>query len=225
MKKNILIIGASSGIGHEVFTELRPHNRMFTIGRSALPGAADHSVCDVMQDPLPDIEEPLHGLVYCPGSINLKPFRSLSDEDFVNDYNINALGAVRVIRHYLKNLQAAGSSSVALFSTVAVGRGMAFHASIAAAKGAVEGLMRSLASEFAPAIRFNAIAPSLTETPLSSRLLRNDKQREAAVQRHPLKRIGSPSDIGNSVKFLLSDESSWISGQVLHVDGGLSTLS
>ncbi len=225
MKKNILIVGASTGIGQAVYSRLQALHNPITMGRAMVEASGSHHTCDVMADPLPDLDMPLHGLVYCPGSINLKPFRSLRDSDFQDDFNINVLGAVRVLRKYLENLQRSGSASVVLFSTVAVSRGMAFHASVASAKGAVEGLTRSLASELAPAIRVNAVAPSLTDTPLAAKLLRNDKQRDAATQRHPLKRIGTADDIASAVLYFLSEESSWITGQVLAVDGGLSTLS
>ncbi len=220
-----MIIGASSGIGKTVAGLLKDSTSLITIGRSDLAESDHHHRCDVVSDPLPDLDVPLHGLVYCPGSIQLKPFRALRPTDFQDDFSIHVVGAVRVIQHYLKNLQEAGSSSVVLFSTVAVARGMSFHASVAAAKGAVEGLTRSLAAELAPGIRVNAVAPSLTDTPLASRLLRNEKQREAAALRHPMKRIGDTADIAAAVTYFLSDEASWITGQVLAVDGGLSSLS
>jgi len=173
-------------------------------------------------DALPEI---LHGLVYCPGSIVLKPFQRLSIDDFLADFNLNLLGAVKVVQGCLTRLKKSPTgSSIVLFSTVAVQTGMAFHASVASAKGAVEGLTRALAAEFAPRIRVNAIAPSLTETPLAENLLSNEDKRRAAAERHPLKRIGSPRDIAQLAVHLLSDNGSWITGQIMHVDGGMGSL-
>jgi NAD(P)-dependent dehydrogenase (short-subunit alcohol dehydrogenase family) len=181
----------------------------------------DATAGDFPKDQLPDA---LEGLVYCPGSIRLQPFHRLRDEDFSADFELNLLGAVRVLRAALPCLKAVERGSVVLFSTVAVATGMPMHASIAAAKGAVEGLTRSLAAELAPAIRVNAIAPSLTDTPLAAGLLRTERQRAAAAERHPLGRIGQPSDLAAAARFLLSDEAGWVTGQVLHVDGGMGRL-
>ena len=162
--------------------------------------------------------------MYAPGSINLKPFRGLKRSDFEHEFAINALGAVDVLQWAQKTLTATPGASVVLFSTVAVTQGMPFHASVAAAKGAVEGLTRSLAAEWAPKVRVNAIAPSLTNTPLAERLLNNEAKQEAAAKRHPLQRVGTPEDIANAALFLLSEQSSWITGQILGVDGGMSAL-
>ena len=163
-------------------------------------------------------------MLYCPGSINLKPFKSLKEQDYLNDFNINALGAVKIINNYLPNLKKAETSSLVFFSTVAVQTGMPYHASVAMAKGAVEGLTRSLAAEFAPNIRVNAIAPSLTDTPMASRLLSSDEKKEASAKRHPLNSIGNPEEIAKAASYLLSDDSGWITGQVIHIDGGISSL-
>ncbi|MDZ7358758.1 MAG: SDR family oxidoreductase, partial [candidate division KSB1 bacterium] len=169
--------------------------------------------------------ELLDGVVYCPGTINLRPFRQLKEEDFLTDFKINALGAVKTIQGTLNRMKKVEqTASIVLFSTVAVQTGMSYHASIASAKGAVEGLTRSLAAELAPKIRVNCIAPSLTDTPLAARLLGSEEKQQAAAERHPLKRFGQPEDIANLACFLLSDESSWITGQVLHVDGGMSSV-
>jgi NAD(P)-dependent dehydrogenase (short-subunit alcohol dehydrogenase family) len=168
--------------------------------------------------------QPIDGLVYCPGSITLAPFHRLSLDQFSEDYEINVLGAVRVLQACLGNLNPEGSSIV-LFSTVACRIGMSYHSSIAAAKSAVEGLVRSLAAELASKhIRVNAVAPSLTDTPLASNLLSTEDKRKRAAQRHPLGRIGSVSDIAGAVEYLLSEASSWVTGQILSVDGGLSSV-
>ena len=230
--KNYLIIGGSSGIGLELANMLSERQHMVYIGSRNAPGLAklsnvhhisyDASIEDSNLDGLPDS---LDGLVYCPGSINLLPLQRLKTEDFMADFNINLLGAVRAIKAVLKRLRKSSSgASIVLFSTVAVQTGMPFHASVASAKGAVEGLTRSLAAELAPRIRVNAIAPSLTDTPLGKDLLSTDAKREAAADRHPLKRIGTPQEIAQMTAFLLSNESAWISGQIIAVDGGLGSL-
>ncbi len=175
-------------------------------------------------EPALELPDTLHGFVYFPGTINLKPFHRLTDEDFLEDLQVNLLGAIRLLRLALPALRKCGSASVVLFSTVAVKTGLPFHASIASAKGAVEGLARSLAAEWAPAIRVNCIAPSLTDTPLAADLLSADKKREAAAGRHPLNRIGDPEENARLLAFLLGDESGFMTGQVLRPDGGLSAL-
>jgi NAD(P)-dependent dehydrogenase (short-subunit alcohol dehydrogenase family) len=175
--------------------------------------------------PKDHLPESLQGLVYCPGTIRLRPFHRLSDNDFLEDFTINVLGAVKAIRASLPLLKKSSSgASIVLFSTVAVQTGMPFHASIASAKGAIEGLTRSLAAELAPSIRVNAIAPSLTETPLAQSLLSNDQKRQMAADRHPLKRFGQPEDIANLTVFLLDPGTSWITGEIFHVDGGMSAV-
>jgi len=172
-----------------------------------------------------EMPEVLHGMVYCPGSIRLAQFQRLTDEDFMEDFNLHVLGAVRIIRNSLSALQKAQGSSIVLISTVAVHRGMSFHASVATMKAGLEGLMRALAAEFVRRkIRVNAVAPSLTDTPQAAKLLETEEKRERAAQRHPLGRYGNPRDIAHAITFLLSDESSWITGQVLSVDGGLSVI-
>ncbi|MFN3693606.1 MAG: SDR family NAD(P)-dependent oxidoreductase, partial [Ignavibacterium sp.] len=175
-------------------------------------------------DELPQIDGSIDGLVYCPGTINLKPLNSLKIEDFQNDIEVNLLGAVKVINKYFNNLKSAGKSSTVLFSTVAVQTGMQYHASIASAKGAVEGLTRSLAAEFAPNIRVNCIAPSITSTPLAEKLLNNEAKLKASEDCHPLKRIGDAKEIAETVAFLLSDSASFITGQIIKVDGGISSV-
>jgi NAD(P)-dependent dehydrogenase (short-subunit alcohol dehydrogenase family) len=229
--KNFLIIGASSGIGktlahllndagHKVFGTYYNH--------SDLKGSSEieYHYLNVL-DNQPDfnyLPENLDGLVYCPGSLNLKPFHRLKPEQFTEDFNLQVVGGIKAIQTLLPRLKAGDGGSVVLFSTVAVQTGFNFHTQIAASKGAIEGLTRSLAAELAPKVRVNCIAPSLTNTPLASRLLGNDEKIEANAKRHPLKRIGEAGDIATTAEFLLSGNSSWITGQVLHVDGGMSSL-
>jgi NAD(P)-dependent dehydrogenase (short-subunit alcohol dehydrogenase family) len=227
MSKNYLLIGGNSGIGKATAEMLleEGHN-VITASRSddSINGA-EHIKLDVTQDfKLDDIPEQIDGLAYFPGSINLKPFHRLKPEEFISDFNINLIGTVKVIQAVLNNLKKSENASVVLFSTVAVQTGMPFHASVASAKGAIEGLTRSLAAEYAPKIRFNAIAPSLTDTPMAERLLSNDKKRESLSQNHPLQRVGKPEDIAKMVRFLLTDDSSWITGQIYHIDGGMGAL-
>jgi len=172
-----------------------------------------------------DLPEVIDGLVYCPGSINLKPFSMLKPEAFLEDLQVNFLSFIQILKDVYPKLKASKKASVVVFSTVAVKIGMPFHTSVAAAKGALEGFSKSLAAEWAPIIRVNIIAPSLTDTPLAKRLLGNDKKKEKMDERHPLKRVGEVEDIANMATFLLSEKSSWITGQVLGVDGGMSTLN
>lgn len=231
MQKNIILVGGNSGIGETLLNQLleKGHN-VWAMSREANSieshsNLQSFSVNILEEDPsFPAIEEAIDALVYCPGSINLKPFNSLKVKDFQADFNINVLGLVKSIQQYLPQLKKAEQSSVVAFSTVAVQTGLAFHASVSSAKGAVEGMMRALAAEMAPKIRFNTIAPSLIETPLSARLLKSDKQREASIQRHPLERIGKRKDIASLAAYLLSEEASWITGQVFKVDGGMSVI-
>ncbi len=225
---NYLVIGGGSGIGKQVILDLveRGH-QVWAASRSIkeadLPTAVEKQSYDVLGEETLDLPDSLAGLVYCPGSIELKPFERFTLEKMRAELELNYIGAVKVIQQAIKALKA-GSGSVVLFSTVAVQTGLPFHASISGAKGAVEGLTRSLAAEYAPKIRFNAIAPSLTDTPLAEGLLNNDKKREANTQRHPLKKIGTPEDISKAVMYLLTEDSSWVTGQVLHLDGGMSSL-
>jgi NAD(P)-dependent dehydrogenase (short-subunit alcohol dehydrogenase family) len=219
-RKRVVIVGGNSGVGQAVRQQLEATHDVICMSRRQ-PPAVD--VTD--EEPaFPPLDGPIEGLVYCPGTINLKPIRSLSVDDYRQDFEVNLVGAVKALKHCLPNLRDAEDASVVLFSTVAVQTGMTFHTSVASAKGAVEGFVRAAAAELAPAIRVNAIALSLTETPLAQGLLRSDKQREALRTRHPLKRLGRPEDAAALVRLLLSDEGSWITGQILHLDGGLSAL-
>ena len=170
------------------------------------------------------IEGEIAGIVYFPGTINLKPFNRLTTQDFLNDYQINSLGAVSFIQSYLPNLKLSKEASIVLISTVAVNTGMPFHSSIAMAKGAIEGLTKALAAELAPAIRVNCIAPSLTSTPLSERFTNTPEKLEAAEKRNPLKKVGSANEVANAITFLLGEDASWITGQILAVDGGMGNI-
>jgi len=229
--KKIMVVGATSGIGKALTEKLTIAGaEVYAVSRSedgTHPGIIDYATVDIVNEDIPTeiIPETLDGLVYCPGSIVLKPFRSLSEDQFRADYDINVMGAIKSIKAVLKPLKKSEQpASVVLFSTVAVQQGMPFHASIAAAKGALEGLTRSLAAELAPHIRVNCVAPSLTDTPLASKILSSPERVDASSQRHPLKRIGTAADVANTAYFLLSDDSSWMSGQILGVDGGMSSL-
>lgn len=228
--KNIIIVGASSGIGEGLVKKMSEKNTIFAYSRSKRNMDENQNVqfksLDVTAEKidLGELPDVIDGLVYCPGTINLKPFRRLSEEDFVNDFRVNVTGAIKIIQQIYPNLRKSQSASIVMFSTVAVSVGMNFHSTVAASKGAVEGLVKSLAAEFAPKIRVNAIAPSLTDTPLAESLLSTDSRRENSANMHPLKRVGNIDDQVNAAIFLLGSESSWITGQILHVDGGLSTI-
>lgn len=230
--KHILIIGASSGIGHALALSLQQQGAvLYTAGRRQPEGiTSTHMQWDVNEpavnflNQLPDV---LHGLVYAPGTITLKPFQRLQPADYQQDLQINVLGAVSAIHVSLAALKKSKGASIVLFSTVAAKLGMGLHSSVSVAKSAVEGLTKSLAAEFAPYnIRVNAVAPSLTDTPLaeSKGLLGTPEKREAADKRHPLNRIGTPEDIAQMAAYLLGDQASWITGQIIGIDGGMGSL-
>jgi NAD(P)-dependent dehydrogenase (short-subunit alcohol dehydrogenase family) len=230
LQNHTLIVGASSGIGAALLATLMARGHRVThLSRQpeqvpVAEGVSGHH-WDAREEPFPAdaVPERLTGVVYCPGSIRLKPFARLREQDFRDDLELNLMGAVRVLQGCEQALKRSERAAVVLFSTVAVGTGMPFHASVAAAKGAVEGLTRSLAAEWAPTVRVNAIAPTITDTPLAARLLNNDEKRAAAAARHPLKRIGTAGELAETARWLLSDAGT-ITGQVLHVDAGLSAL-
>ena len=226
--KNIVLIGGSYGIGLAIAKELQYENKVFIASRTNEEIAemnVTHIPFDATIDTLDTSKLPeVDGLVYCPGSINLRPFRGLKPEAFEHDLQINFISLVKVIQSVLPNLTASNQSSIVLFSSVAASMGMPFHTSVAAAKGAIEGFAKALAAEYAPKIRVNVIAPSLTDTPLAEKFLSNDEKKEKSAQRHPLKRVGTSDDMAQMASFLLSEKSSWISGQIFHVDGGMSTL-
>lgn len=228
MQKTYFLIGGNSGIGAATARLLiSAGNTVIAAARTAGPLAGmgvSVQPFDAL-DPGPlDLPAVLDGLIYFPGSITLKPFHRLTATDFLHDYQVNCLGAAHAIQAALPALKAAPHASVVLFSTVAVAQGLPFHASISAAKGAVESLALSLAAELAPKIRVNVIAPSLTATPLAENLLNTDAKRESAAKRHPLHQIGDPEDVAKLAVFLLSDVSKFMTGQILRPDGGLSSV-
>lgn len=221
--KTILIIGGSKGIGNAIVNALINTHKIINISRSAPLLTHDHLThynCDIIKDELPDLEK-ADGLIYCPGSINLKPISRLSIDEFKADFEINVLGAVKAIHKYLPILKNGQKPAIILFSTVAAKLGMPFHASIATAKAGVEGLVKSLGAELAPTIRINAIAPTVTDTELASKLLRNDKMVEAITERHPLKKILNPNEVAEMAVFLLSEKAASISGQIFQMDCGI----
>ncbi|PKR80668.1 oxidoreductase [Brumimicrobium salinarum] len=229
--KNYIIIGGSSGIGAAITAQLAKENNHVTATYNSNDGNSDtdnikYHHLDVTAETidLDFLPKEIDGLVYCPGSINLKPFARIKPAAFLEDFDLQVNGAIKVLQATISKLKKSGNASVVLFSTVAVQNGFNFHSQVAASKGAIEGLMRSLAAEYAPKIRFNAIAPSLTDTQLAGKMLSSDEKKKANAERHPLKKIGQPQDIAEMAVFLLSDKSKWITGQVMHVDGGMSSI-
>jgi 3-oxoacyl-[acyl-carrier protein] reductase len=221
--KKILIIGGSKGIGNAILQQQLENNTVITISRNApeiTHPSLTHYSLDVLQDTLPEIES-LDTLIYCPGSITLKPIGSLSIDDFRNDFEINVIGAVKVIQKYLPVLKKGNQPSILLFSTVAAKLGMPFHASIATAKAGVEGLVKSLGAELASSIRINAIAPTITDTSLAAGILRNDRMKENMVERHPMKGYLQPEEVANMADFLISEKAKSISGQIFEMDYGI----
>ncbi|WP_298354192.1 SDR family oxidoreductase [uncultured Dokdonia sp.] len=230
MSKNILLIGGSHGIGFEIASKLYQDHTVYVASRTNENlGNLDVNYIeyDTEKDELDLSQLPDHldGFVFCPGTINLKPFKMLTVDTFRKDMELNFLSMVNVVHQVMEHLKKSEQASLVFFSTVAVKVGMPFHTSVAAAKGAIEGFAKALAAEYAPKLRVNVIAPSLTDTPLAKRLLSNDKKKEMMNERHPLKRVGTSEDITNAAAFLLGDDSTWITGQVIGVDGGMSTLN
>jgi 3-oxoacyl-[acyl-carrier protein] reductase len=221
--RNIVIIGGSKGIGSAILLQQLETNTVYNISRNA-PDISHpnliHYAVDILQDSLPEIEN-IDTLIYCPGSINLKPIGNLSIDDFRNDFEINVIGAVKTIQKYLPVLKKGTNPSIILFSTVAAKLGMPFHASIATAKAGVEGLVKSLGAELASVVRINAIAPTITETSLSSGILRNDRMKENMVERHPMKGYLKPEEVASMANYLISDHAKSISGQVFEMDYGI----
>lgn len=228
---NYLIIGASSGIGKALANQLADSGHQVYGTFNTTEIHSEHPLIQYYPLNVSDenfsldfLPEELDGLVYCPGSINLRPFERIKPTDFLADYQLQVIGAIKTIQAVASKLKSSENASIVLFSTVAVQTGLPFHAQVSASKGAIEGLTKALAAEYAPKIRVNCIAPSLTDTPLAASLVNSDQKREANAQRHPLKRIGTAEDIASMAEFLLSTKSSWTTGQILHVDGGYSVL-
>jgi NAD(P)-dependent dehydrogenase (short-subunit alcohol dehydrogenase family) len=229
--KTYLIVGASSGIGKALSAMLAKSGNMVygTYNKSMAQTETENIKLfplDVVDENLnlDFLPEKLEGIAYCPGSITLKPFERIKAADLMSDFQLQVLGAVRVLQAALPKLRNGENPSVVLFSTVAVQVGLPYHSVVSVSKGAIEGLTKALAAEYAPRVRVNCIAPSLTDTPLGLPFLNTDQKRDAANQRHPLKRVGNPDDIAGMAEFLISEKSGWITGQVIHVDGGYSSL-
>ena len=228
--KNIFIVGGSTGIGLSLIKQISSKNNIYSASRNE-NNLNDYNVKHIKYDSVNDLEidtsilpDKIDGFVYCPGSINLRPFNTLKIESFIEDYNINFLGAIKSLKIILPLMQKSDNSSIVFFSTVAVSTGMPFHSSISSSKGAIEGLTRSLAAEFSPKIRVNSIAPSIVKTNLSEKFLNSDLKIEKASERHPLGRIGKVEEISKLAAYLLSDDSSWVTGQVINIDGGIGSI-
>ena len=225
-----LVVGGSSGIGLQVTNQLAAagHTVYATYNTHAVEavGNIHYHALNVLDETmnLDFLPASIDGIVYCPGAISLRPFNRIPADDFIKDYTLQVVGAVKILQAALPKLKESKNGSIVLFSTVAVQLGLNFHSLVASSKGAIEGLTKALAAELAPTIRVNCIAPSLTNTPLAASLLNSDQKMDANAQRHPLKRVGTPLDIANAVEFLLTDKSSWVTGQILSIDGGMSTI-
>ena len=221
--KNFLIIGGTKGIGKAIVEEVIEHNKITCLSRNKTDFVHknySHVKFDALSDDLPDLDS-IDCLIYCPGSINLKPISTLSLDDFRNDFELNVIGAVRAIKKYLPLLKKSENASILLFSTVATKLGMPYHASVSVAKSGIDGLVKTLGSELAPKVRINAIAPTITNTDLASKILRNEKVVENMVERHPLKMILSPKEVAKMASFLVSEDASSISGQIFNMDAGI----
>jgi NAD(P)-dependent dehydrogenase (short-subunit alcohol dehydrogenase family) len=230
MNKNYVIIGGSSGIGKELVSILarEGHNVFVTYNENKVKNndKVQYQKFNVLNDSLnlDNLPDEIDGLVYCPGSINLKPFKRFTDEDFISDFKLQVVGATSVIKALIPRLATGENSSIVLFSTIAVQNGFNFHSQVSISKGAIEGLTRSLAAELAPKIRVNAVAPSITDTSLAGKFLNTPQKIAAQAEKNPLKKIGEVKDVAEAAAYLLTDKSSWTTGQILHVDGGSSTI-
>lgn len=228
MANTYLIAGASSAMAIETCKLLQSkHHKVIGISTKSDLTIYDefYQITSYDTDCFPKIEQPINGLVYFPGSINLKPFPRFKKEEFIADYTINTMGAALFAQYYLPNLKASATKgSIVFISSVAASIGLPFHASISMAKGAIEGLTKALASELAPHIRVNCIAPALVETPLSERLINTAEKKEVIAKKNPMQTVGTVADIANAITFLLNEESKWITGQSLAVDGGMNNL-
>lgn len=228
---NYLIIGGSSAVGSTIVNDLISNGHKVIASYFSTPIKLKHPKLttfkwDVKSSWREEFiqDEEIDGFVYCPGAINLKPFHRSKLEDFQDDLDLQVFGVIRALQGVLKNLKKSRSASIVLISSIAVQRGFSFHSVIGVSKGAIEGLVKNLAAELAPQIRVNGVAPSIVDSQMSTRLLNTEEKRTMIASKHPLKRIGRPEDIGNTVSFLLSKDSSWITGQIMQVDGGKSNL-
>jgi 3-oxoacyl-[acyl-carrier protein] reductase len=225
--KTYLFAGASSSIAYETARLLQARGHKI-IGISTKPKDFNYDAFYQIENydfgNYPVIENAIDGLVYFPGTINLKPFHRLKPEEFTIDFAINTLGAVAFTQSYLANLKKVESAAIVYISTVAVSVGLPFHSSISMAKGAIEGLTKALAAEYAPSIRVNCVAPSLVNTPLGEKFLSTPDKIESMQKRNPMNKVGEPIDVAQSIVFLLGSESSWVTGQIFAIDGGMSTL-
>lgn len=227
---NYIVIGGSSGIGKALCTLLAKKANVFaSYCKNKISSDSTNLTYfhyDVLSDETInfDLPDKIDGLIYCPGNISLKPFKRIKPEQFAADYNLQVIGAIKTVQHLLPKLLAAENPSILFFSTVAVQQGFTFHTQVSTSKGALEGLTRSLAAELAPKVRVNAIAPSLIDTPLAEKFLNTPEKRELSAKRHPLNKIGSPDNLAELSSFLVSDKASWITGQIIKADGGLSTI-
>jgi NAD(P)-dependent dehydrogenase (short-subunit alcohol dehydrogenase family) len=229
--KSFAVIGGSTGIGRSLIELLQVSSNVIATYNNTIDNSwintnvrfIHHNVLEGNLNPQ-DFPTQLDGLAYCVGAINLKPFARATEQDFIKDYQLQVLGAIKAIQALLPNLKAASNASIVLFSTVAVQTGFNFHSIVSASKGAIEGLTKALAAELAPKIRINCIAPSITQTPLANSLLNTPEKIEANALRHPLKKVGQPQDVAALANFLLNDEASWITGQIFGVDGGMSSI-
>ena len=231
MNKKYLIVGGSSGIGYELAKNLTSvGNHLIVLSRNQgnlhlLPNTTHIPYDVVSEDAFPKLKiDSVDGFVYCPGSIKLKPFYQLKVSDFQTDFDLNVKGAIKVLQSVLAPLQNSSNPSIVFFSTIAVSQGMPLHASVATSKGAIEGMTRSLAAELSPKIRVNCIAPSITETPLSSRILSSEDKKISLGKKHPLKRIGTAKEVATLAAYLLSDDAKWMTGQIIGLDGGMSSI-
>lgn len=227
--KNFLIVGGSTGIGLALVQNLAKKNQVYSTyfkSQTIQIENVTYSQLDVCEDQLnlDFLPEVIDGFAYCVGAIQLKPFNRISEADFISDYKKQVTGAIRILQQILPKLKSSSNPSIVLFSTIAVQTGFPFHSLVSSSKGAIEGLTKALAAEFAPKIRVNCIAPSITNTPLAAGLLNTEEKIAANAQRHPLKRVGEPNDLAQMAEFLLDDHSGWITGQIFHIDGGMSTL-
>ena len=219
----IVIVGGSRGIGKEIINQLVDDNMIINLSRNKpelTHTNLTHYNIDILSSDLPDLED-VSSVIYCPGSINLKPIGRISLDEFREDFEINVVGAIKVIQKYLPSLKKSNDASILLFSTVATKLGMPYHSSVAASKSAIDGLVKTLGAELAPKIRVNAIAPTITKTDLASKLLRNEKVIENMIERHPLKKILMPEEVAKMAKFLISTDASSISGQIFNLDAGI----